>query len=130
VALKPQPGREGVDLTLKAGTVIGHQGHAPQALEIGDDDRRDGRRIDTGGTTLPVTITVCQTIPATGQCMQTPAATVSTSYISGSEEPTFGVFVSASAAVPFDPTKNRVFVTFTDSTNTIRGETSVAVETQ
>jgi hypothetical protein len=38
--------------------------------------------------------------------------------------------VSASGNVPFDPANNRVFVTFTDSPNTIRGETSVAVETQ
>jgi hypothetical protein len=32
--------------------------------------------------------------------------------------------------IPFDPAGSRVFVTFTDSTNAVRGETSVAVETQ
>jgi hypothetical protein len=38
--------------------------------------------------------------------------------------------VTASSTVAFDPANNRIFVTFTDSTNAIRGETSVAVETQ
>ena len=35
-----------------------------------------------------------------------------------------------SSAVAFDPTNNRIFVVFTDSTGAVRGETSVAVETQ
>jgi hypothetical protein len=32
--------------------------------------------------------------------------------------------------VPLDPANSCIFVTFTDSTNAVRGETSVAVETQ
>jgi hypothetical protein len=84
---------------------------------------------NTGTATLPVTVTVCQTNPTTGGCLQTPSATVSTPVNSGAT-PTFGIFVSASGTVPFDPANNRIYVTFTDSTNTIRGETSVAVETQ
>jgi hypothetical protein len=82
-----------------------------------------------GEASLPVTTTICQTNPATGACLQTPSATVSTT-INSNATPTFGIFVLASGTVPFDPTNNRIFVTFTDSTNTIRGETSVAVETQ
>jgi probable HAF family extracellular repeat protein len=83
---------------------------------------------NTGTVKLPITVTVCQT-NAAGACMQTPSATVATT-IGSNATPTFGIFVSASNAVPFDPTNNRIFVTFTDSTNTVRGETSVAVETQ
>jgi phospholipase/lecithinase/hemolysin len=82
----------------------------------------------TGATTLPVTIALCQTNPTTGVCLQTPAASVVTQINSGAT-PTFGFFVTASGTVPFDPTNNRIFVTFTDSTNAVRGETSVAVET-
>jgi probable HAF family extracellular repeat protein len=82
----------------------------------------------TGSATLPITVTVCQTNTA-GACMQTPSAKVATT-ISSNATPTFGIFVSASNTVAFNPTNNRIFVTFTDSTNTIRGETSVAVETQ
>jgi hypothetical protein len=84
---------------------------------------------NTGAATLPLTITLCQTNPATGVCLQTPMPTVTTT-IATNATPTFGIFVAASGTVPFDPANNRIFVTFTDSTNAVRGETSVAVETQ
>jgi hypothetical protein len=84
---------------------------------------------DTGGATLPVTITMCQTNPQTGQCLQTRAPTV-TATIASNTTPTFGIFVDASAAVPFDPANSRIFVKFKDSGNAVRGETSVAVTTQ
>jgi streptogramin lyase len=84
---------------------------------------------NTGAATLPVTITLCQTNPQTGACLATAAATVSTT-INTNATPTFGIFVAASSTVPFDPANSRIFVTFTDSTKTVRGATSVAVETQ
>ena len=84
---------------------------------------------NTGPATLPLTIALCQTNPSTGACLQPPSATVTTTIGTGAT-PTFGVFVSASNTVPFDPANSRIFVTFTDSTNAVRGETSVAVETQ
>jgi hypothetical protein len=84
---------------------------------------------NTGSATLPLSITMCQTNSATGACIQTPAATVTTT-IAKNATPTFGIFVSASGMIPFDPAGSRVFVTFTDSTKAVRGETSVAVETQ
>jgi hypothetical protein len=37
---------------------------------------------------------------------------------------------TASGGIAFDPVNNRIFVQFTDSGGTIRGETSVAAETQ
>jgi hypothetical protein len=84
---------------------------------------------NTGAATLPLTITMCQTNPKTGQCLQTPSPKVPT-IINAGTTPTFAVFVAASGTVPFDPANSRVFVQFTDSTNAVRGETSVAVETQ
>jgi hypothetical protein len=84
---------------------------------------------DTGGATLPVTITMCQTNPQTGQCLQTRAPTV-TATIASNTTPTFGIFVDASGAVPFDPANSRIFVKFKDSGNAVRGETSVAVTSQ
>lgn len=83
----------------------------------------------TGSSTLPVTLTICQTTPSTGQCMAPPAASVTTS-ISSHGTPTFGIFATATGAIPFDPSGSRIFVTFTDSGNAVRGETSVAVTTQ
>jgi hypothetical protein len=84
--------------------------------------------VGTGPVGLPITVTVCQTNPATGVCMRTPAQSVTTTINSGAT-PTFGIFVTASGNVPFDPTNNRIFVSFFDSTGTVRGATSVAVET-
>jgi hypothetical protein len=84
---------------------------------------------NTGSATLPITVSICETNPSTGACLAPPSANVSTT-IATNATPTFGIFVSASATVPLNPANSRVFVTFTDSTNAIRGETSVAVETQ
>jgi hypothetical protein len=53
-----------------------------------------------------------------------------TSTIAAGDTPTFAVLVSAQGKVPFDPANNRITVQFTDSDNAVRGETSVAVETQ
>jgi len=84
---------------------------------------------NTGAATLPVTLVICQTVPATGACMASPAASVSTD-IRPNATPTFGIFVTSSGNVPFDPANSRVFVSFADSGGTVRGSTSVAVRTQ
>jgi hypothetical protein len=84
---------------------------------------------NTGTANLPVTLLLCQTDPTSGACLAPPAATVTTS-IAANATPTFGVFVTGGAAVADMPGVNRIFVTFTDSGGTLRGETSVAVRTQ
>ena len=82
---------------------------------------------DTGDQTLPVALSLCQT-DATGQCLAPPAASVQASIAAGGT-PTFSVFVSASAPVPFAPGTSRVFIRFTDSGDVSHGSTSVAVTT-
>jgi hypothetical protein len=84
---------------------------------------------NTGTANLPVTLAVCQTNPTSGACMAAPAASVTTD-IPPDATPTFGIFVTGSAAVADMPGVNRIFVTFTDSSGVLRGETSVAVRTQ
>jgi hypothetical protein len=84
---------------------------------------------DTGSASLPLTITICQSNPSTGVCLQAPTPAVTTS-IASNTTPTFVVFVAASGSVPFDPANSRIFVKFTDSGGAVRGETSVAVATQ
>ena len=84
---------------------------------------------NTGSATLPVTLTLCQTNPQTGACLASPSASVATT-INANDTPTFGIFVAGAASVPFSPAINRIFVQFTDSGGTVRGETSVAVRTQ
>ncbi len=84
---------------------------------------------DTDAANLPVNITICQTNPASGQCL-TEAGTQSQLTIGAGDTPTFSVFVQGSASIPFSPAVNRVFVRFKDSSGIVRGSTSVAVRTQ
>jgi hypothetical protein len=84
---------------------------------------------DTGSASLPVSIALCQTNPATGVCLGSPAGSVTTQ-INAGETPTFGIFVTGGGTVPFDPANNRVFVRFKDAGGITRGATSVAVRTQ
>ena len=84
---------------------------------------------DTGGVPLPVTVTLCETNPTTGQCMSPIASTVTTT-INNLATPTFGIFVSGTGNVPFSPAANRIFVRFRDAGSVTRGSTGVAVRTQ
>ena len=84
---------------------------------------------DTGSATLPVNISLCQTNPATSQCISAIGSSVTTT-INANATPTFAILVQGSGAVPFDPAANRIFVRFKDSGNVTRGSTSVAVRTQ
>ncbi len=84
---------------------------------------------DTGGASLPVSISICQTTPSTGVC-QGPAGPSVTTPIDPNATPTFGIFVTGTGIVPFDPSNNRIFVRFTDADGVTRGATSVAVRTQ
>ena len=82
---------------------------------------------DTGSTSLPLSIAICETVPATGVCLAAPTPTVTTTIAAGAT-PTFGIFVTGSATVTPDPANNRIFVRFSDAVE--RGSTSVAVQTQ
>jgi glucose/arabinose dehydrogenase len=84
---------------------------------------------DTGSATLPVNISLCQTNPATGQCISGIGSTVTTT-INANATPTFGIFLQGSGNVPFDPAANRIFVRFKDGGDVTRGSTSVAARTQ
>jgi len=83
---------------------------------------------DTGSAALPVNIFLCQTNPATGQCISTIGNSVTTT-INANATPTFAVFVQGDGTVPFDPAANRIFVRFS-SNGVTRGSTSVAIRTQ
>ncbi len=84
---------------------------------------------NTGSATLPVSFTLCQTNPSTGQCMATPTTSVSASFAANAT-PTFAVFAKAAGSIPFNPASSRIFVRISDTSGNIRGSTSVAVRTQ
>ena len=83
---------------------------------------------DTGSATLPVNIFLCQTDPATGECISAIGSSITTT-INAKATPTFAIFVQGNGNVPFDPAANRIFVRFS-SGGVTRGSTSVAVRTQ
>jgi hypothetical protein len=82
---------------------------------------------DTNGVAVPVTVTLCQTVPSTGACIGTPASTVTVS-IAANATPTFGIFVTGTDNVAALPGANRISVRFS-SGGTVVGSTSVAVQT-
>ena len=84
---------------------------------------------NTGSASLPLSLSICQTNPATGQCISATGNSVNTT-IGANATPTFAIFAAASGAIPFNPATNRIFVQFSDSGGAIRGATSVAVQTQ
>ena len=84
--------------------------------------------VDTGGVTLPVGISICQSNPATGQCISPVQSSVVTT-IDSNETAAFVIFLNASGTIPFDPANSRVFVRFRDGGGVTRGSTSVAVRT-
>jgi streptogramin lyase len=85
--------------------------------------------VDTGTASLPLTVELCQSNPSNGQCLSSPAASVSLTDAAGAT-PTFSVFASAASAIPFSPATNRIFVRFKDSSGGLHGSTSVAVQTK
>jgi len=83
---------------------------------------------NTGSATLPLTITLCQTNPQSGQCISAIGPSV-TFTDNANDTPTVAVFATANGTVPFDPANNRIFVEFMDPSGIVRGATSVAVTT-
>jgi large repetitive protein len=84
--------------------------------------------VDTGAASLPLTATICQSNPATGQCLSAPAASLTLGIAAGAV-PTFSVFVQDAAPIALAPATARIFVRFKDAAGGLHGSTSVAVET-
>ena len=84
---------------------------------------------ENGNATLPISILICQTNPTTAACPEPPSSGVATQ-INRGDTPTFGIFITGTGTVPFDPGTNRIFVRFKDAKGGVtRGGTSVVVRT-
>lgn len=86
---------------------------------------------DTGSSSLPANISLCQTNPVTGVCINPTVPTTGDVVldINSNDTPTFAVFVQGTDGILPDPANSRVFVRFTDSDGLESGSTSVAVQT-
>jgi hypothetical protein len=124
VALSATPTGDGI-VALPGDT--GANAFAVATVNVGSTDTITAAA-DTGTATLPVTLLICESIPATGECLSAPAASVTTSINAGAT-PTFSIFVTGTGTVPFDPANNRIVVEFKDAGGVVRGSTSVAVRT-
>jgi hypothetical protein len=83
---------------------------------------------DTCSAVLPVSISVCETNPVSGTCINpTVPASTATITIAAGETPSFAFFLTASDPIPYDPAYNRMFARFTDAGQVVRGATSVAL---
>jgi len=87
--------------------------------------------VDTGGSIVPAALSLCQTEPTSGVCINptTPTTGDVTLSINSNETPTFAVFVQGSDFIALDPAGQRVFVRFADDSGLETGSTSVAVQT-
>lgn len=85
---------------------------------------------DAAGAALPVSLSICETNPLTGACVNplVPAESFVTQATPGGTQ-TFAVFVASAEAIQLDPAQRRIFVRFTDESGIIRGSTSVAIQT-
>ena len=80
---------------------------------------------NTGSATLPLSISISETNPATGviigdHILQT---------VGAGENRTVAVFVTFNGCISFDPAVNRIFIEFRDASNNVVGSTSTAVST-
>ena len=100
---------------------------ATAAVNLGSADQITAS-VDDGGSGLPLSMTICQTNPTTGACINpgSPAALTATT-IANNQVVTYAIFVQALGQVAFDPGGNRLFLRLQDSGGVTRGATHVAV---
>ena len=83
--------------------------------------------VDTGMISLPVSLSICETNPTTGDCISPIQSSIVTTIEATA---TFTVFVNGAGNVPLDPANNRIIIRFQDGSGITRGSTSVAVTTE
>ena len=118
IAMAATPTGDGI---LRLPGLSGSAAFSVATVNVGSSLTLSDIVVDTGS--LPLVATICQTNPATGICLTSPAASVQTSITAGAS-PTFAIFVTATGPVPLDPAANRIGIDIGGF-----GSTSVAVTT-
>lgn len=124
VALVATPNSDGV---TTAGADSGISAFSVATLNLGVSEEVSFTAL-VSGQSLPVTVTLCETNPTSGACINptVPSAAPVVTTIGAGATPTFAVFVTATGPVSFDPAVNRIFLAF-DAPDGPRGASSVAV---
>src|SRR5262249_33580462 len=117
IALASTQSNDGI---VKISNIVGNGAFAVASTNVGASAAITVSA-DTGTATLPVSLSLCQTDPQTGLCMGGPPKPTVTTQINAGATPTFSVFVSSTAFIPFDPANNRIFVRFKDLEEITRG---------
>ncbi len=128
VALGATPSADGVievpfETSINAFSVASVNLGSGESLEI---------TAELSDPSIPATISLCETNPVTSVCINptVPTAGAVTTVVNSAATPTFGIFVTSTGNVPFDPANSRIFVRFADSSGALRGATSVALRTE
>jgi hypothetical protein len=86
---------------------------------------------DDNGRALPLSLTICETNPATGACINPPAPTVSTTAaVPHNGAIYYTVFVQGAGNIAFEPASSRLFLRLRSADGVTRGATDVAVRTR
>jgi len=72
-------------------------------------------------------VTICATNPVTGACIEPASVSLSQPFAADSVL-TYSVFATTSGSLALDPANRRIFVEFFDEGGSLRGSTSIAVE--
>ena len=126
VALAAAPGGQGI-VTIPGTTGTGF--FAVATVNVGAGALITATA-DTGTVVLPVTLSLCQSNPTTGVCINptTPTSRVNVQ-INANETPTVAIFAQGSGNIAFSPGVNRINVKFKTQAGGTVGSTSVAVFT-
>ena len=81
-------------------------------------------------SSLPVTLLACQTDPSTNACLSAPSSTFSVTVPPDDDVVNVTTFVTPTAAIPYNPVNNVVYLTFSDSQGTVQAAGFANVNTE
>ena len=126
IALSATPGGQGI---VSVSGLGGSAAMSVATFNIGASDSGMTVSADDGAEDLPLVLSMCETDPASGDCINPTSPTtdpISTSVSTGGTN-AYSVFATPVDSIQSDPANHRIYVRFVDSGGDVRGSTSVAI---